>query len=758
MLYWRHLKKYLKSQHVFRRIFYSFYFRLILLDIKKNLFFIILWLLLFGMITNNIAPSYGLAYLFLGPEYFGEITWLSYFLTGFACGGFNMSYNIASYIKNAFRFPFLATLRYPFTKYCLNNFFFPLLFVIVYSWKIALFLKQEELMKWSEIGVMLLAFLFGTGFFIITVISYFFKANKNITKLFGIEITDTSKDMIDVPKGERNPHLTKESRDWYVETYLIAPLKARRVRSVKFYKKETLNAVLIQNHRAAFIFQMISIISLVALGIAPNTSLFIMPTSVSFLLLFTVVVMLFSSLYAWFRGWTTLIFIIGVLAWNYLHKVNFSLMENHAYGLVYKTPTVYDYAALNNMDKDEGLLKQDIANTLSILTSWKAKNTSEEEPLKKPKLILINTSGGGLRSSLWTFYALKYVDSLVNGKLLKQTQLITGSSGGMVGAAYLRELYLRKQQKEISTYYSKEYYTNISKDILNPIAFSIVTNEWVFPLKSFKVDDETYPQDRAYAFEQTLQENVGHVLDKRLGDYYLPEYNSQIPMMVFSPSIVNDGRKLLISPQGISYLTQNAVTKSVTYKPLIDGIEYSRFFKKQSANRTLFTSVIRMSATFPYIMPMVSLPSTPRIEMIDAGMRDNYGLETSIGFIKTFNDWIAENTSGIVIIQVRDKYKQSPIDDNPPLTLFETFNQPMGSLYGNLFSVQDYNQNSRLQLMDVWCKSPVEIIDLQLRNNRKERISLSWHLTNKEKKQVLGSIDLIENQQAIKRIIQVINN
>jgi hypothetical protein len=227
-------------------------------------------------------------------------------------------------------------------------------------------------------------------------------------------------------------------------------------------------------------------------------------------------------------------------------------------------------------------------------------------------------------------------------------------------------------------------------------------------------------------------------------------------MMVFSPSIVNDGRKLLISPIGISYLTQNAKTQRINYNKLYDAVDYSRFFAAQGASRTLFTSVLRMSATFPYISPIVSLPSEPRIEIMDAGLRDNYGLETSLRFIKTFNEWIANNTSGVVIIQIRDKHKNVPIDENPSQTLMEALSRPMGSFYSSLFEVQDFNQNQQIQMVDSWSKSKIDIIDLQLRNERTDKISLSWHLTNKEKKKVLNSINLPENQQAIAKIIELL--
>ena len=717
----------------------------------------------FGIITNSVSPRYGIAYLFWGPEYLNKTGLLSYFITGFACGGFIIAYNIASYIKNAFRFPFLATLRNPFLKYCINNFFIPFTFVTLYCFKIFYFLKLENTFSTFEIILMILSFIGGTLFFVFIAFTYFFGTHRNITKLYGIHFSDSTSTKIAKPvtkehTGERNLSLIKDSRDWYVETYFATPFKIRLVRSVRHYKKETLKTVLKQNHKAAFVFQLISIATLISLGLFSQVSAFEIPASASFFLLFTIFIMLFSSFYTWFRGWSSVIFILFLIAFNYLHKIDFLTTSNKAYGLNYTTTKAeYSYNAFKKIDSQHDYLNKDIDATIDILNKWKIKNTSLSEPGKKPKLVFINVSGGGLRSSLWTLFTLQYADSLLHGKLLSQTQLICGSSGGMVGAAYLRELYLLKQKEKIKSYYTSSYLTNISKDILNPIVFTVATSEWLFPLKSFSVDNNKYSHDRGHAFELKLQQNTNNIFkDHRLNDYKYPEENSYIPMMVFSPSIVNDGRKLLISPQGISYLTQNYKTQKTNFNQLYDAVEYSRFFKEQSADKTLFTSVLRMSATFPYISPVVSLPSEPRIEIMDAGLRDNYGLETTLRFIRAFNDWIASNTSGILIIQLRDKHKNIAIDDNPSQTLLQSLGKPMGSFYGNLFEVQDYNQNQQIHLADLWCKSPIEIIDLQLRNEKNDRISLSWHLTNREKQKVFNSITLPENQKAIKRIVELL--
>ena len=748
----------IRKHPTFRRLFFSFFFRLVLLDFKKNLLLLVFWLLFFGMIMNKVASNYGVAYLFLGPEYLNEISFFSYFIVGFSFGGFMMSYNIASFAKNADRFPFLASLRFPFMKYCLNNFVVPIAFITLYCFQIYFFLSEENIMSTGKIFLMIIAFLTGIALFLFLSFSYFFKTNKDIFKLYGIQskIERIDHSPKKTPTGERNPRLITESRDWYVETYFSSPTKIRLVRSVRHYKKEMLKEVIKRNQHAAFIFQMITLFSLLGLGVLGEIKTFEVPASASVFLLFTTFVMLFSSFYRWWGGWATTVFIFFLFAFNYIHKIDL-LTSNHAYGLNYNTTKAdYSYDNFKKIDNNYNLPEQDIIKTLSILNKWKEKNTSSNAPIKKPKLVFINTSGGGLRSSLWTFYTMQYLDSLLNGRLMNQTQLISGSSGGMIGAAYFRELYLQKQKNEIHSYHKTTYLTNISKDILNPIAFRIATSEWLFPLQTFTLDGCKYPKDRAYSFEKKLEENTNNAFDKRLSDYELSEANSIIPMMVFSPSIVNDGRKLLISSQPVSYLTQNSRTDKTLYNKLYDAIEYTRFFEQQGASQTLFSSVLRMSATFPYISPVVSLPSEPRIEIMDAGLRDNYGLETSLRFIKTFNDWIAENTSGIVIIQMRDKHKSSPIDENPSQTLMQALMRPMSSFYGDLFDVQDYNQNQQIQVADMWCKSKIEIIDLQLRNVENDHISLSWHLTNKEKIKVLKSIDLPENQYGIKRIVELL--
>ncbi len=670
-----------------------------------------------------------------------------------------MAFNISSYIMNSYRFPFIATLYNPFLRYCINNSLIPLVFVITYLINIFNFQISEHVFSVTHILLLETGFLLGLILFIFLSITYFFTINKDIYKMFGVRVQEPSRETSLIKKQRiewKNLHLIKDSHDWYVETYWTMPFVNRLVRPVRHYKKEMLLNVFKQNHRNAFLFVFLCLITLFLLSFFQDIPFFIIPAGASVMLLFTMFVMLSSAFYVWIRGWASVLLIGIFLVVNSLYSLDIFGNHNKAYGLNYDTEKApYTNEALDQMNCDTLLMAADMKYTIEILNRWRLRNI---HPLgKKPKMIFINAPGGGLRSSLWTFFSLQYSDSILGGELLKHTQLITGSSGGMVGAAYLRELFWRQQSGKIEDFYDTRYTNAMGKDILNPIAFSLAVNDFFFPLQKVAKGYYTYNKDRAFSFEWKLNQNTDGFFNRSMHEYKQPESEAMIPMMIFSPTVANDGRRVLISSQPISYLTQNYFTKNVRVQPLYDAIEFGRFFEKQDAQNIRFTSVLRMSASFPYISPIVSLPSEPRIEVLDAGMRDNFGLETTLKFMYTFRNWITSNTSGVIIIQIRDKMKEAPIDENPTRDIIQNTLLPIGLLYSNLFNIQDYNQNQLLQYASLWFDQRVDIVNFVMRRNEKEGISLSWHLTNTEKNQIIGSTDLPENQESIKRLKELLN-
>ncbi|HET6990476.1 MAG TPA: hypothetical protein VFJ43_04090, partial [Bacteroidia bacterium] len=198
-------------------------------------------------------------------------------------------------------------------------------------------------------------------------------------------------------------------------------------------------------------------------------------------------------------------------------------------------------------------------------------------------------------------------------------------------------------------------------------------------------------------------------------------------------------------------------TSNVINKYLADGIEFSRFFKNQDADSVRFASVLRMNATFPYIMPLTDLPSDPVIQVFDAGMRDNFGMDNIMRFIYTFREWIASNTSGVILIQTRDKSKVRPVEKTPDETIMNALSRPLGSFYGNLFTVQDYHHDYEIEQSAHWFPGKIDVIDFELQNDEPDIISLSWHLTSQEKNRVVGSMNSPDNKNAVRKFMDLLN-
>ncbi|HLG02670.1 MAG TPA: hypothetical protein VI731_03685, partial [Bacteroidia bacterium] len=705
-----------------RAFIYFFPVQLLLVQIKKNPVLIIFWLMMFGFITGHIASRYGVSLLFMDPEFIGHVNFFSYFLIGFACGGFIMAYQISCYVYNAFRFPFLATCSRPFLRFCVNNFIIPALFLLTYFVLILRFLTKDSIDAW-QIAYDISGFIAGNVVFIIGSLFYFFRTSKNLSTLYGLNLKEKQARVVrrmilsrhPVKKGWRWKMITpgKETRDWHVETYIAGLWRIRRTQRFEHYDKDLLNRVFLQNHSKAVIFEVVVIGTLLLFGYFRDIPELMIPAGASIFLLFTLYLMFTGVLATWFRGWSNTIIVLLLLFFNWFHQFDPFESKTRAYGLNYNAaPVAYSNNEIVRLANDREGRQNDSLNTIMMLENWKQRIVTD--PVQKPKMVILSCSGGGLRSSLWTFYTMQYLDSLTEGKLLGRTTLICGSSGGMLGAAFMREIWLREQMGENKDHLDPSFRENVAADMLNPVAMSLAVNDWFLPLHRVNYGGNSYARNRAYEFEQQLLSNTNNLMEKRLGDYSPAEKAGIIPMMVFAPTIVNDGRKMIIASQGVSYLVQPPKSRNVYNKSYPDAVEFSKLFANHNADSVRFSSVLRMNATFPYITPITTLPSEPEIEVFDAGMRDNYGMDNVLRFLFTFRTWINQNTSGVVLVHTRDKSKLRPVEENKGQTIWEEISRPMASFYNNLFSVQDYIHDYTTSQAAFWFGGQLDVLDFEL--------------------------------------------
>jgi hypothetical protein len=387
---------------------------------------------------------------------------------------------------------------------------------------------------------------------------------------------------------------------------------------------------------------------------------------------------------------------------------------------------------------------------LAVLEAWKKKQTDTSG---KPLLVMINTSGGGHRSATFTMGVLQALDSISNGEIMKRTFLINGASGGMIGAAYFRELYLRKLKGENIRLQNKEYISDISGDLLNPLFTSFFARDLIAPAQKFSVGPYRYVKDRGYSFEQKLSENTRGFLDKQLKDYIEDEKNARIPLMFFSSVITRDSRKMIISTQPVRFMMRGEVDSAAMPQADPDAVDFVSFFKQQDPYNIRMLTALRMNATFPVVLPNVWLPSEPVIDVMDAGLRDNYGQETTLRFLSSFETWIKENTSGVLLIQIRDR--QAGGWEAPYLSddITDHATKPFLLLQHNWFKMMEYSQNDMLDYFTTVNGINIHKVAFQYQSdNAESKAALNFHLTKREAKDIMHSIEAENNRQNFERV------
>jgi hypothetical protein len=725
----------------------------LILNIKKQHILLILWVIFFLVVTNRLFSLYGIAYLFLDPEYLGEGGYLSFALVGIGFGAFIITWNLVLYKLNSFRFPFLATLRWPLATFAINNSIIPVAFIGTYIYCVVSYQWQYEFLHATDILLDIAGFLAGLIFMVVINAAYFQIANKDI-----INIIKQKRKTLRVLKREfykkrieKYGDLDDAEISFKVEYYLTNNFRLKRTRNVEHYDKDFLNEVFQQHHWNVVLVQIIAVATVVGLGLFIEKPFFLLPSATNIFLAFAVIISVYGLFKFWSGKWSTSAFIIAFVLINLATKYNYLSYQNKAFGLDYTHKyRTYSTDELMKLANEEDIEK-DKSNTEKILNNWLVKNNK----IKKPKMVFVCASGGGHRASMFTMAMLQYADSTCGGKLMKQTVLMTGASGGMLGVAYFRELYYQNylQQNKINLN-DKKYTYSLAKDLNNAITASIATNDLFYPLRSFQMKENYYKKDRGYMWEYQFNLNTNGLLNKSLKDYQIPEQKADIPLMLNYPVITNDARYLFIASQKMRYM-MHPYNKNKNWENRshieVDGIDYLSYFKDYHPEDMPITTALRLNATYPWILPNTTFPTEPEFTTMDAGIRDNLGTGISARFISVFKNWIEENTSGIVIVEIRSLEKMEVIEEVDRKSWVSKAVSPFGTLSNNLTNLHDYNNDAWISLLKTDLKVPIEIIRFEYNPDKKSaKASMSFRLTTKEKMNIIEATKNVTNQSNAK--------
>jgi len=739
-------------RRILRTIYYFLPVQLLLLHFRRYQLLLVFWILLTLILTGNFAAHFGARSLFLAPEYLGEINYLSMLLLGGCFCVFMMMWHITTFIIHSKRIPDMAATRHAFLVYCLNNSIVPLAFLIFYSVRSVGYQVYEEHLSASQIVFQQTGFYLGF-FFVLTIsFTYFFRVSRDFFKNTFARLTSPVQSIGNIIPHD---HLDNTPEILPARSYINSRLRLAWVKDLGKYHPRVMATILQRHHRNVVFATFVAYMILLILGVYINNPFLRIPAGGSFLLLFAIILGLVGAVKYFLRSWEALGWIMFTVILSIMVRYKVFDLRSIAYGLDYhrSLEQVYHYRTLRSLFT-KFRYQADQRREAKRLQQWKQRVAPGTG--KKPPLVVITVSGGGLRSAYWTFRTLQYVDSISGGRLFSNTVMITGASGGMIGAAYWRNVHDAACMGQLQFPYSHTFQENIGKDLLNPIVFSFASIDMISPFNKITIAGQHYTTDRGYAFERELARISSGLLDQPIGYFRQREETGQIPQLIINGTIVNDGRKLMICNQGITYLTQPEYSIDQPAPP-IDAVDYCAFFPEQNAHDLLLTSALRMNATFPYILPVVRLPSQPRMNIMDAGLRDNFGIQVASRYLHVMRDWIRENTSEAIFLEIRDTRENDVTANTDQSSLINMVADPLFVIQNKWEAFQSYGYNYVKDFAPAYVDNRMKFITLQYIPQEFSRTAaLNFHLTRREKEDIYQSVDHPYNQAQIKNLIRLL--
>ncbi len=735
------MKKYLIG------FYYSLPVQLLLLHFRKYQILLLFWYILFAVVNGTFMVRFGVNNLYMSPEYLGNVNALSTAMVGMSIAVFFMSWNITTFILHSKHMQFLATTSQPFLKYCINNATLPLIFLIFYAFKTISFQYSQELFSVGELLFFVAGFLCGFILALAVAFGYFFGADKTIYRFLSPAV---KKELIKHKARYENGYAKKWKYYLRIDWYLSATFKLRKPRDVQHYTQDFIDRIFKQHHIAAIISIIIAFASLITVGFFLDNKFFQLPAAASITVFFAILIAVAGAFSYFLKAWALPFVLALFLLLNLLYQNDVIDPRNKAYGLNYDNKTErpkYSREALWQQSSAENM-RMDSLQFIGILNRWKQKQTQQQ-----PVMYIISTSGGGTRAATFTMNVLQRLDSITRGGLMPQAALITGASGGMIGATYFRELYAQKIAGKNMVLHNESYIDDISSDLLNPLFSSFVARDLIAPAQHFTLGGHKYIKDRGYAFEEKLNSNTHGLLNKQLKDYAAAENAATIPLVFFNSVITRDGRRMTISTQPARFMMRQMFDTARLSAADPDGVDFVSYFAQQEPGNIRILTALRMNATFPYVLPNVWLPTDPVVDVMDAGFRDNTGLETAMRFMFVFRTWLKDNCSKVVLIQIRDK-KQGGWDNIlDSRNIADLLTKPALLTQHNLFRFQEYAQHEELDYVQHIFGDQFHRVVFEYQPfNKAAAATLSFHLSQLEKMDIKASLNEAANTTSFNKI------
>jgi hypothetical protein len=341
------------------------------------------------------------------------------------------------------------------------------------------------------------------------------------------------------------------------------------------------------------------------------------------------------------------------------------------------------------------------------------------------------------------------------------TLMVTGASGGMVGASYwlANQWKLHHEQDALGW---EELMRLASGDSLTALTRALVIHD--VPHSFVPCNN---PNNRGAAMQSSWEAAAREKkLDLRrpLSEFRAGEAAGKWPSLVFSPMLVEDGRRLIFSNLMLTPVLQSEArwVNAETNELVSDSAFHAVQLLHHGLQIRLATAA-RLSATFPYISPAVLLPTEPRTRIVDAGYYDNYGVDLATTWLREAlrcnRDWLAEHCSGILVLQIRDDESTLADSKGKPQVLppegrgpfawlgrgLEGLTTPLQGLAMARGSAMQLRNDAQLEAIShAYDAALGDGFVVQETFELKAQVSLSWYLSSEETERLRLQVCAIE--------------
>jgi hypothetical protein len=125
-------------------------------------------------------------------------------------------------------------------------------------------------------------------------------------------------------------------------------------------------------------------------------------------------------------------------------------------------------------------------------------------------------------------------------------------------------------------------------------------------------------------------------------------------------------------------------------------------------------------------------------------------------FIVNFKEWLQQNTSKVVLIQIRDRSTSDWDRPYEPSSVFSPLTKPIFLLQNNWYRLQDYFQTDELNYVSKALGTQFYKVSFQyVASKANANAALSFHLTASEKADIEAALNESSNMQSFQQVIDL---